>query len=104
MRRAYIGLSSPIFYDFGNPAEQAYEDQYTSPNPILDGPLGLLLFFDELWFFTRALCPQNMRKVPYVRFVDEEGLLSGFEFDPDIDPSEVFGVDGIDDHRAGFAV
>src|SRR5262249_35429776 len=35
----------------------------------------LLMLFDEIWFLSRSLCPQNMRDLPYVRFMDESGLL-----------------------------
>ena len=76
MRRAYIGLSTPIAFDYQTTASKTKADLSSSPNPILESPFGLLLLFDELWFLTRSLCPQNMRKVPYVHFLDEEGLLA----------------------------
>ncbi len=75
MRRAYIGLSTPIGYDYRNSAPKAKADTFSSPNPILDSPFGLLLLFDELLFLTRSLCPANMRGLPYVRFLDEERRL-----------------------------
>jgi len=75
MRKAYIGLSTPLFYDYGTPASKAPADKISSPNPILDSPYGLLLLFDELWFLTKSLCPENMRGLPYVHFIDEEEKL-----------------------------
>lgn len=71
MRRAFVGLSSPIGFDYRNPATKTKADQQSSPNPILDSPFGLMLLFDEIIFLTRSLCPENMRKLPYVRFLDE---------------------------------
>lgn len=65
--RAYIGLSSPIAYDW---------DQETtprrSPNPLLEAPVGLSLLYDELWFYDPVVCPQNMRELNFVRFVTDE--------------------------------
>lgn len=75
MRRAFIGLSTPIGYDYGNFASKAPADEASSPNPVLDSPFGLLLLFDELVFLTRSLCPENMRNLPYVSFLDESLLL-----------------------------
>ena len=71
MRKAFIGLSTPLGYDYGNQASKAPADLYSSPNPILDSPFGLLLLFDELVFVSRSLCPENMRSLPYVSFLDE---------------------------------
>lgn len=104
MRKAYIGLSSPLFYDYGNPATKPHEKQYSSPNPILDGPFGLILFFDELWFLTRSLCPENLRKCEFVFFVDEKDLLDDFVFDPDFDVEDYFDPEQIKSHRSGFSV
>lgn len=71
-RIAYVGLSTPLFYDYKHPAATAPGDLISSPNPILECPSGLLLLFDEIWFLTRSLCPQNMRALTYVKFVDEQ--------------------------------
>lgn len=79
-RIGYVGLSSPSFYDYRNPASRAPSDTASSPNPILEGAFGSLLLYDELWFLCRSLCPENMRSLPYVRFLDEENQLP--EFDP----------------------
>lgn len=75
MRIAFIGSSSPLFYDYRNKASRAPSDTESSPNPVLDSPFGLLLLFDEIWFLCRSLCPENMRNLPYVKFLDETGSL-----------------------------
>lgn len=72
-RIAHVGLSGPLLYDYEHPAERGPADTQSSPNPILDSPYGLLLLYDEIWFLSRSLCPQNMRELGYVRFLDEEG-------------------------------
>jgi hypothetical protein len=75
MRAAFVGLSTPLFYDYRNPASRAPSDTSSSPNPILDSPFGLMLLYDEIWFLCRSLCPENLRDAPFVRYVDEERLL-----------------------------
>ena len=75
MRIGLIGLSTPIAFDYGVEATRAPADLASSPNPILDSPFGLMLLYDELWFLTRSLCPENMRGCSFVRFLDEEGLM-----------------------------
>lgn len=50
MRIGLVGLSSPLFYDYGISAGRAPSDLYDSPNPVLDSPFGLMLLYDELWF------------------------------------------------------
>jgi len=47
-------------------------DKSSSPNPILVGVTGFLVLFDEIWFPCRSICPSSMRKLDYVKFVDEE--------------------------------
>lgn len=81
-RIAFIGLSGPLFYDYANPAGKAPADMMSSPNPILAAPVSLMLLFDELWFLTRSLCPDNLRDSSFVKFVDEQGRLD------DLNPSE----------------
>ncbi|MCI8485110.1 MAG: hypothetical protein HFH41_12350 [Lachnospiraceae bacterium] len=70
-RIAYIGLSYPLLYDYQNQAKRSGNDLSDSPNPIIESPLGLMILYDELWFLCKSLCPSNMRKLPYVRYVDE---------------------------------
>lgn len=71
MRIAYYGLSSPIFYDYKIQVEKTMNDTWDSPNPILDSGFGTILLYDEIWFFCESLCPQNMRNLPYVKFIDK---------------------------------
>lgn len=80
-RIGYVGLSTPSFYDYGQQASKAPSDCSDSPNPVIEGAFGALLLYDELWFLCRSLCPENMRHLPYVKFLDECQLL------PDIDPA-----------------
>lgn len=70
-RVAYIGISYPLLYDYEHQAERCSNDLSDSPNPIIESPLGLITLFDELLFLCRSLCPNNMRNLPYVKFVDE---------------------------------
>jgi len=79
-RIGYVGLSTPSFYDYRNPASRAPSDDYSSPNPIIEGAFGALLLYDELWFLCRSLCPENMRSLPYVKFLDEASQV------PEVDP------------------
>lgn len=75
-RIALIGLSTPVAYDYGVEATPTKADMNSSPNPILDSPFGLMLLYDELWFVSRSLCPENMRGCSFVRFLDEDGALT----------------------------
>ncbi len=70
-RIAYIGLSYPLLYDYKNQASQSQNDISDSPNPIIESPLGLMILYDELWFLCESVCPNNMRNLPYVKFVDK---------------------------------
>ena len=70
-RIAYIGLSYPLFYDYRNQAPLSENDTWDSPNPIIESPLGLMILYDELWFLCESLCPSNMRKLPYIKYVDK---------------------------------
>lgn len=82
-RIALVGFSTPIAYDYGVEASRTVADTQSSPNPILDSPFGLMLLYDELWFVSRSLCPENMRECSFVRFLDEEGML------PEVDQVEI---------------
>jgi hypothetical protein len=75
-RRAFVGYSTPLAYDYRNKASKAPSDSddSDSPNPILDSPFGLMILFDEIVFACRSLCPENLRNASFVRFLDEEGL------------------------------
>lgn len=72
MKKAYLGFSTPVGYDYKNTAEKVPSDTSSSPNPIIVGATGLFVLFDEIWFPCRSICPQSMRNLDYVRFVSEE--------------------------------
>lgn len=96
-RIGYVGLSTPIYYDYRNMASKAPSDKSDSPNPILEGAFGALLLYDELWFLCRSLCPENMRHLDYVKFLDEVG--DAPDVDPEWlpDPKDVFSAAALDD-------
>lgn len=77
-RIAYIGISYPLLYDYKHQADRSVNDLLDSPNPIIESPLGLIVFYDEILFLCRSVCPNNMRSLPYVKFVDE--LYPDFDF------------------------
>ena len=60
-RVAYIGISYPLLYDYRHQANKSLNDLSDSPNPIIE-----------------SVCPNNMRNLPYVKFVDE--LYPNFDF------------------------
>ncbi len=64
-------MSSPIFYDYRTQAPKTKSDLSSSPNPILDSAFGTIILFDELWFLCESLCPQNLRGLPYVKYLDQ---------------------------------
>lgn len=75
-RIAYVGLSTPIFYDYSFQPYKVQNDTSSSPNPFLENPYALLLLYDEIWFLCESLCPYNMRNLPYVRFIDKDTELT----------------------------
>lgn len=80
-RIGYVGLSTPTFYDYRYPASLAPSDGSSSPNPIIEGAFGALLLYDEIWFLCRSLCPENMRTLNCVKFLDEMNQI------PEVDPN-----------------
>ena len=78
-RTAYIGISYPLLYDYKHQAGRSSNDMRDSPNPIIESPLGLMIFYDEIIFLCRSVCPENMRNLPYVKYVDD--LYSDFCFE-----------------------
>lgn len=70
-RIGYIGLSYPLLFDYENQASFSENDLQDSPNPIIESPLGLMILYDELWFLCESICPNNMRNLLYVKFVDK---------------------------------
>jgi len=89
-RIGYVGLSTPSFYDYRNPASETASDTQSSPNPVIEGAFGALLLYDELWFLCRSLCPENMRHLPYVRFMEERGEVPNIDFSRLPTPESVF--------------
>lgn len=71
LRRAYVGFSTPIGYDYRHLVRKAESDTSDSPNPVLVGSMGLFLLFDEIWFPCASVCPDNMRDLPYVHYLEE---------------------------------
>lgn len=71
-RIAYVGLSCPIRFDITKRLKS-----WLSPGtpvetfPILESPWGLMLLYDELWFLCEDVCPVNMRKCEFVKFVTD---------------------------------
>jgi len=63
---AYIGMSSPLGYDY------EVEREFGRPNPILEAPLPLFLLYDEIWFLHHEMCPKNMENLGYVRILSDE--------------------------------
>lgn len=70
-RTAFIGISYPLLYDYRHQADKSPNDISDSPNPIIESPMGLMIFYDEILFLCRSICPNNMRNLQYVKFVDE---------------------------------
>ncbi|WP_282845829.1 hypothetical protein [Microbacterium oxydans] len=52
------------------------EEDHSSPNPVLENVLGLLLCYDELVFLARQFCPADLRELPYVRFLTDDADMS----------------------------
>ena len=126
MRKAFVGLSTPIGFDYKNKATKAQADTVSSPNPILDSPFGLMLLFDEIIFLSRSLCPENMRHLPYVSFLDESGAFpvlekaeieklrqssvnnsqyeNGLSFQESLDNAGVVEGMGVDNHSHGLKI
>lgn len=72
MRRCLIGFSTPLGYGYSVQASKTKNDLNSSPNPFLMGSVGIFTLYDEIWFTCESLCPENMRKLPYVKFLDVE--------------------------------
>lgn len=72
MRRALVGYSTPIGYDYQSPAVKDDQGRPKQANPVVVGSMGLMLLYDEIWFAEEWLCPSSMRQLPYCRFLDRE--------------------------------
>lgn len=71
MRIGLIGLSSPCGYLYDH-QRRFTKKQPWHWNPILESPVGLATLFDEIWYLHRALCPQTMRTLDFVKFLNED--------------------------------
>lgn len=66
-------FSSPIGYDNRFKTTKTKNDRYAQPpNAKLFGATGLLLLYDEIVFACESLCPENMRALNYVKFLDRD--------------------------------
>ncbi len=65
-KKLLIGVSSPVGYFYARASETG------RPAPILEAPLSYFLLYDEIWFFSRKICPYNREGLDFVHFVDEE--------------------------------
>lgn len=74
-RTAYVGLCGPLAYNW---ARFKYRDitdedydivENSFPHPILEGALGLITLYDNIVFLSEALCPLNMKWLPYVSYL-----------------------------------
>jgi hypothetical protein len=72
MRRALVGYSTPIGYDYQSPAVKDDQGRPKQANPVVVGSMGLMLLYDEIWFAEEWLCPLSMRQLPYCRFLNRE--------------------------------
>ena len=102
-RIGYVGLSTPSFYDYRTRASRAPSDRGSSPNPIVEGAFGAMLLYDELWFLCRSLCPENMRSLPYVKFLDERNQVPKIDTDWLPKPDQIFDPAAIDAFRQSSA-
>ncbi|MCO8269487.1 hypothetical protein M1L60_02650 [Actinoplanes sp. TRM 88003] len=75
MKRAFVGLSTPLGYDYQNPIQPRSETRRDIPNPVLENTTGLLLCYDEIWFPEREFCPFDMHDLPYVKFISDDLVL-----------------------------
>lgn len=63
-RTAYIGIAYPLLYDYRHQAKKSFNDMWDSPNPIIESPLGLMIFYDEILFLCRSICWQYISVLP----------------------------------------
>jgi hypothetical protein len=61
----YVGASSPLGYCYR-------ANNSNRPLPILENPMSYFLFYDNICFFNRDLCPKNMQKLKFVSFLEED--------------------------------
>jgi len=75
MKRAFIGLSTPIGYEYRHPIRERQDAISDIPNPFLESVNGLLLCYDELWFPSRDYCPVDLQALDYVHFLEDSAPL-----------------------------
>ena len=50
------------------------------PNPVLEGPMGLVALYDEIVFLNEAVCPKNMKELEFVKLLsDSDDIWDYFE-------------------------
>lgn len=106
MRRALVGYSTPIGYDYQSPAVTDDQARTEQANPVVVGSMGLMLLYDEIWFAEEWLCPSSMRQLSYCRFLSREKpeLTKQVEKMPRIDWSsgaEFPGLNDVDEQGYG---
>lgn len=99
MRRALVGYSTPIGYDYLSPAIKDDQGRTKQANPVIVGSMGLMLLYDEIWFAEEWLCPLSMRQLSYCRFLDREKpqLIKLVEKMPRIERSSDFEYPDLND-------
>lgn len=70
MKRAFVGLSTPLTYDYRNSVGEVGSG-FSVPNAVLENVTGLLLCYDEIWFVSREFCPSDLQDLPYVKFLTD---------------------------------
>jgi hypothetical protein len=71
MRRAFVGFSTPVGYDYRRLPKTQTVHAVGEPDPVIYGSTGLICLYDEIWFASDKLCPLSMRQLPYVKFIDQ---------------------------------
>ncbi|MFG3165145.1 hypothetical protein ACGFY8_35335 [Streptomyces sp. NPDC048232] len=72
MKRALVGLTGPVCYDYKN---HLNIPSGAFPNPVLENVTGLVLSYDEIWFICRELCPSDLQNEHFIKFIEDEPLL-----------------------------
>lgn len=95
-RKAFVGLTGPLFYDYKNMLNSKF------PNPVLEAPMGLSLLYDEIVFLDERVCPKNMQKLDFVKFLSDsdlkdyrEQLAEGFQLGGEVEISQYVDPDKI---------
>jgi hypothetical protein len=71
VKRGFVGLSTPLGYDYLNPIREGQGSSLDVPNPFVESVNGLLLSYDEIWFPSRDFCPKDLHHLDYVRFLED---------------------------------